>query len=388
VSDPIGNEDNEELDAIPDEGLTEEDIRQKFEEASNEIGRFNLAIFGQTGVGKGTLINALFGKEVAETGMGRPVTQEGHLYVHETERFGLYDTRGLEISDDPELLLDEFAQYLDETRDKPLSDQIHLAYYCVNVHSTRLQHQEDKFIQGLRQLGLPVILVVTKCDSSEAGELREDLQIIVNAIEAEAIEADLDIFDKKTFPICSLKSTYSTQYGLAELLDATFRAAPEGVEAALSAAQVLDRDRKSDKAQTDIAFACTAAGVAAFSPIPFSDAPILAGIQLAMMGRISAAYGISVSTSTQAAVVASGAATAVGKSLVAGLIKLIPGLGTVAGGVINSAVATSLTLAMGQTWNKICQMDFDGEIDLEKIANHELVKIFKDLLKRWWSSDN
>ena len=32
---------------------------------SEEIGRFNLAIFGKTGVGKSTLVNAIFGTEIA-----------------------------------------------------------------------------------------------------------------------------------------------------------------------------------------------------------------------------------------------------------------------------------------------------------------------------------
>ena len=48
-------------------------------EAYASLGCFNLAIFGKTWAGKSTLLNAIFGAEVAETGVGRPVTK-GLIY--------------------------------------------------------------------------------------------------------------------------------------------------------------------------------------------------------------------------------------------------------------------------------------------------------------------
>jgi len=368
------------LEQLPDEGITPEDIRRKFEEASDEIGRFNLAIFGQTGVGKSTLINTLFGKEVAKTGMGRPCTPEGHLYVHETNRFGLYDTRGLEINDDPGRLLEEFGRVLLQSRGKPLSEQIHLAYFCVNVHTTKLQKSEDQFIQGLHDLGLPVILVATKCDSPDGLVIRSDLAEVVAAIENEAQAAQLGIFENRVFPICAIELSHTQRFGLEELLDATFRAAPEGVEAALNAAQVLDFARKAERAKAIIAWASAAAGATGATPIPFADAPLLAATQLKMMAKISSVYGISISTGSQAAVVASTAAIAIGKSMVGGLLKMIPGVGTITGGFISAGVASTLTLAMGKTWNRLCQMHARGELDLELIADHELVGLFKQIL--------
>ena len=50
-------------------------FRTEYEKQNAALGRFNLAIFGKTGVGKSTLINAIFGEEVARTGIGEPVTQ-------------------------------------------------------------------------------------------------------------------------------------------------------------------------------------------------------------------------------------------------------------------------------------------------------------------------
>ena len=56
-------------------------FRTEYEQASVATGRFNLAVFGKTGVGKSTLVNAIFGEEVARTGIGEPVTKGSHLYV-------------------------------------------------------------------------------------------------------------------------------------------------------------------------------------------------------------------------------------------------------------------------------------------------------------------
>ena len=49
--------------------------REEYAQALNALGRFNLAIFGKTGTGKSTLVNAIFGDDVAATGTGRPVTR-------------------------------------------------------------------------------------------------------------------------------------------------------------------------------------------------------------------------------------------------------------------------------------------------------------------------
>src|SRR5690606_19569099 len=87
-------------DDMADEAWSAEQFRQKYEEQAAKIGRFNLAVFGKTGVGKSTLINAVFGEDVAPTGIGEPVTMDGHLYVHRSGFLGLYDTRGLEIGND------------------------------------------------------------------------------------------------------------------------------------------------------------------------------------------------------------------------------------------------------------------------------------------------
>ncbi len=56
-----------------------------------------------------------------------------------------------------------------------------------------------------------------------------------------------------------------------------------------------------------------------------------------------------------------------GKSLAGGLIKLIPGIGTLIGGVINAGVASLITSALGFAISTIC---FES---CKKIANGESI---------------
>ncbi len=43
----------------------------------------NILLMGAIGMGKSSLINALFGQEVAKAGVGKPVTQHLEKYVDE-----------------------------------------------------------------------------------------------------------------------------------------------------------------------------------------------------------------------------------------------------------------------------------------------------------------
>lgn len=89
-----------------------------------------------------------------------------------------------------------------------------------------------------------------------------------------------------------------------------------------------------------------AAGVSA-SPIPFSDSALLIPIQTTMIMAIYKAYGQEVSEGLIKGAVRSVAVSAIGKGVAGNLLKLIPGIGTVTGGVINGGVAVALTEAIG-----------------------------------------
>jgi uncharacterized protein (DUF697 family)/GTPase SAR1 family protein len=359
---------------------------EKFEEQSRNIGRFNLAIFGKTGVGKSTLINAIFGEDVAETGIGKPVTQGSHLYIHVSGHFGVLDTQGLEIGKDSSTILRDLEKYVREMRRSPLKDQVHVVWYCVRASDRRFEETEETFIRALDRLGLPVLLVFTQVPMRD-GLYHPDAIELASSIRAR----DLPLNGEPIFLTYARADEFAghESHGLQELLDATFRAAPEGVLAALTVAQKIDIDRKRAAANKAVGVAIAAAAAAGATPIPFSDAAVLVPIQLTMMASISHFYDVKIDKATTAALAATAAATTAGRSLVAGLIQMLPGFGSVVGGVIAASVASGITWAVGQAWTVVCVrishgdfLSISGALDSDEIREVFMNEFKSNVQKR------
>jgi len=357
----------------------------KFDEQAERIGRFNLAIFGKTGVGKSTLINAIFGEDIAETGIGEPVTRDSHLYMHHSGHFGVLDTRGLEIGQDNQLILDDLSAYVRQMRRLELKDQVHVAWYCVRASDRRFEETEADFVRQLDALGLPVLLVLTQVPKVKDRYHPDAVRL------AEQIAAmDLPVHDARGFMTYAKADEFAgfEAHGLQDLLDATFQVAPQGVQQALVAAQQIDFSRKRAEAKRAIDIASTAAAAAGATPIPFTDAAILVPIQLTMMASISHTYDINLDRAVTASLAATTAATTAGRSLVASLLKFVPGMGSVVGGAINAGVASTLTWSMGQAWTAVCiRIAKGGLTGVDGVLDSDAIRMlfmseFKDQARR------
>lgn len=145
-----------------------------------------------------------------------------------------------------------------------------------------------------------------------------------------------------------------------------------------------------EKADNVVLGFVTATGATGAIPIPFADAPLLIGEQVAMMVAINLIFKFDVSKdalkSLVTAAIGVGGATVVGKTIVANLLKLIPGAGSVAGGAISATTAGVITLALGKAYIQVCKAIKMGKFnqdDLTKKSGVDALKIaFKEQLKR------
>ena len=179
-------------------------------------------------------------------------------------------------------------------------------------------------------------------------------------------------------------------YGTDTLIEIMEKALPDELQDTLMYVQQANLESKKKKAQAAVAAAATAAIAAAASPIPFSDAAILIPIEVTMLASITVAFGFdpnkAMLTTLISAVIGTGSTTLVGKTIVSNLLKMIPGVGTVAGGVISGGTATLLTTALGEAYIGIMTAMYNGEIkenDLETSdGKKKLKKMFKEQLKK------
>ncbi|WRD83042.1 hypothetical protein E5E74_03230 [Helicobacter pylori] len=134
-----------------------------------------------------------------------------------------------------------------------------------------------------------------------------------------------------------------------------------------------------DKSKTIIGIASGAAGTAGLIPIPFSDALAIAPIQAGMIYKMNDAFEVkmkdSVATSLITGLLGVTAVAQVGRTLVNGLLKFIPVVGSVAGG----ATAVTITEGIGFAYLKAletCFNDDTGEVELP--AMDTIISLFKE----------
>lgn len=107
-----------------------------------------------------------------------------------------------------------------------------------------------------------------------------------------------------------------------------------------------------------IHFSSLTAAIIGFSPIPFSDAVLLVPVQMTMMMRLHQVFGASWADGMAQGLAKELVVVGLGKSAVGNVLKLIPAVGTVAGGIINATVASTITETLG--WVTVKMLN-DGE---------------------------
>lgn len=373
--------------AIDTDKIAQEAINAIADKIKN-LKTLNIIVAGKTGVGKSTLINSVFREKLAETGMGKPVTDHMRKITKKGIPLAIYDTRGFELGKEVQT---EVKKEVIDTISKGLATQdinkaIHCIWYCINTASNRVEPEEIEWLKELSKdnqiTQVPIIIVLTQSFSKKkADEMRkmlldENLDVVqVIPVLAEDYEIDDEYVAKS--------------YGLDVLIKVMGEALPDELMDTLQNVQIASLEEKKRYAQAAVATASLAAAGEGAAPIPFSDCALLIPTQLGMIASITVIFGFDVNKSIITALLSStigaGGATLLGKTVVSNLLKFIPGAGTVAGVAISAGTAGVITAALGEAYIGVMELVFKGEMSIDDIGTKKgkevMSTMFKEQLK-------
>lgn len=355
----------------------QENLKKEYDKFEKSVKKPNIFLIGGTGVGKSSLINLVFGKNIAPIGVGKPVTQEVKKYEQKEIPVVIFDAKGYEVEDkySQENYINNIIDFVSASKNKKPEDQIHLVWYLIQSSGHRVTEWDQYIIKKIKDLNIPISVVFTKCDLISESEGKH----LINEIKT-----------VETFQITTSTKLKPLHLELNNLLKWSFNNLQPGLREAFSKAQKVSLEIKSLNAKQVIVQHTTGNAIVGFTPIPFADAPILLTSQAAMVARILyiydlQSYGELMPTLLKSVSIGTLISTS-GKWLVGQFLKLIPAVGTAIGGLITGAVAASITFAVGTTISEICfnisRFAINGEESKLSDYINNLSSVFKELIKK------
>ena len=351
--------------------------------------KINILLMGASGVGKSSLVNSFFGIEIAKTGDGVPQTQHLEKFVYEDKGLILWDTKGIEAADYQNTLAD-LRKALDNAKKEAISSRSldglpHIAWLCIKEPSKRIEEREIELVKLVAEYNIPVIVVFTQTQFESGDAFVEEAKNIFN--QAGCLSTIKDRYARVNSVSYTLMGGAVTipVTGLDTLFELTETAFPEGnknAKKAFEKAQAVNAEKKLaailDSCSTKIHIAAVAAGTAGASPIPGSDAPIIAAIQATLIYTINSEFELDEDLKNSAAI-ATGilgvtALAQIGKTVVSNLLKFIPVAGTLIGGAVSASTAVALTEALGHAYVKTLSSYYDKK-ELKVILPENTKKI-------------
>lgn len=373
---------------LNDLGKVAQDTIDAINEKIQNLSTLNIIVAGKTGVGKSTLINAVFKDELAETGMGRPVTNHMRKITKKDIPLAIYDTRGFELGKDvqEDVKKEVFDTINKGLATKDINKAIHCIWYCINTASNRIEPEEIEWLRELSRENqvtqVPIIVVLTQSISKKNAEQMRQM----------ILDENLDIIQvipvlAKDFEIGDVGIVKS--FGLERLIEVMGEALPEELLDTLQHVQIASLSEKKRRASKVVATAALAATGQGAAPIPFADAALLIPTQVGMIASITVIFGFdvnkSVITALLSSTIGSGGATLLGRAVVANILKLLPAAGSIAGGAISAGTAGVITAALGSAYIAFMELVYKGEMNIEDLSSKEgketIANIFKENLK-------
>jgi len=132
-------------------------LQNRFQQESKEylekLGQLNIIAIGKNGVGKSTILNSVFQKNLAEGGFDRPITKDINSFSLPHHPITIYDAPGLELSflqsRITKFKLNQLIRYKNISSNP--KKHIHIIWYFLSATSTKLEKAEEKWINELEK---------------------------------------------------------------------------------------------------------------------------------------------------------------------------------------------------------------------------------------------
>lgn len=354
------------------------------------MNSINIIVCGKTGVGKSTLINSVLGKEKAKTGIsiGSGITKGVEKYSgissNTNYKFNLYDTEGFELDYKQRK---KSIDVIKATIQKALEDEpIHLMWYCINVLGGRYEEKEVELISEIiNKFNINCIIVLTQSDNPEketeiVKKINENIEI-KKLINEGKIRGICPVLAKNKKISLNKKNLIVDTKGIKELEDKSYsQNAIATVNSFVHKLNIIEQ--KAQKYAKSFIITSIITGV---SPIPFSDSAILIPLQVTMLKGINKIFDFEIHENSLKnianIVLKTTGASLIGKTIVGNTLKFIPGIGSLAGGVISGGVAGAITTTLAKSYisqlKKLKLTQFYNAIEIDALSIENFVKQLK-----------
>lgn len=346
--------------------------------------RINIIIFGKPGCGKSTFINTLLGEKrsLIKSG-GTSVTNKILQYHHSEYPLSFYDTPGFENENNIKNVIQAINDL--NTQFKNRIKQIHLFLYLINSTRTLLDNdisflrQLKKWKERNNQTNIPLLFIMTKSqkkDSSFKSTLINDLKTIQFSVDYKdifQIELSNSPFGMKE--LMKWLYDYYSEYKINDAVKEEYKNARTEKEIyqlnkdSYLLNKIISKDcilaSNQSIALKVVSKYCLLVGAKGFTPIPFLNMKPPVSIQITMVSIICYLYGINVEKNNfiedkKGLLYRNGIMTNFG-NYVSNTIKVIPGIGTLVGCLLEGGINAVSTKSLGSSVISYCESLFNLE---------------------------